>query len=136
MRTETKNRRSTSISVMRSLLTFTVAVVLLGLPGFSNAFTCPLMTSAEVQNEPCSHCSGEKPEDSCPVSQCLLICPYTAEKAAILIGEGLTGGFTLPAQLSTVLVHPHLADAAGSVTSLTKDFDSGRLYLLNRVLLI
>src|SRR5688572_11283624 len=136
MRTESKNRCGTSISVMRLLLTFTVAVLLLGLPSISSAFTCPLMTSAEDQNQPCSHCPGEKPEESCPVSQALVICPYTVERAAVLTGEGLMAGFTLPAQLSTVFVHPRLAGAAASVASLTKDFDAGPLYLLNRVLLI
>ena len=136
MMTETKTRRSTSYPVMRFLLTFTVAVVLLGLPGISSAFSCPLMTPAEVQSEPCSHCPDDKQDGSCPVSACLLICPYTVEKSAVLASEGLTDTVMSRVQLSFGIVQPPLSDALVAVVRLTRDFDSRPLYLLNRVLLI
>ena len=134
MITETKTRRSTSYRAMRLLLT--LAVVLLGLPGISNAFTCPLMTPAEVQSGSCSHCSEEKPQNSCPASECLLIGPYTVENTAVLNAEGLTDTFTLPVQPDTLLLPPDVSDVVGHMARRTGDFDSPPLYLLNCVLLI
>jgi hypothetical protein len=131
---ETKIRRSTSYAAMRLLLT--LAVVLLGLPGISSAFTCPRMTPAEVHNESCSHCPNEEPEESCPVSECLLICPYTVEKTAVLNAEGLADAFTLSVQPYALLVPPPVPIAANHIAHLTGDFDAGQLYLINRVLLI
>lgn len=122
--------------MMRLLLTLTIAVVLLGLPGISSAFSCPPMTPAEVQNEPCSHCPDDKQEESCPVSACLLICPYTVEKSAVLGREGLTDTVMSPVQLSSGIVYPPLSDALVAVARFTRDFDLRPLYLLNRVLLI
>ena len=132
MITETKTRRRTSYRAMRFLLT--LAVVLLGLPGISSAFTCPLMTP--VQSGSCSHCPEEKSDKSCPASECLLICPYTVEKTAVLNAEGLTDTFTLSVQPDTLLVPPDVPDVSDHVARLTGDFDSRPLYLLNRVLLI
>src|SRR5215217_3444829 len=130
MMDETKTRRSTSHSVMRLLLTFAVAVLLLGLPGISTAFTCPLMRPAEVQNDSCSHCPNDKQEESCPASACLLICPYTVEKTAVVTGEGLTDTAIPLVELSRGLVHPPLLDAPVPVLPLTEEFDSGPLYLV------
>ena len=132
--TETKTRRSTSYGAMRLFLT--LAVVLLGLPGISSAFTCPLMIPAEVQGGSCSRCPEEKPENSCPASECLLICPYTVEKTAVLNAEGLTDTFTFSVQPDTLLLPPNVSDVVGHMAGLTGDFDSSPLYLLNRVFLI
>jgi hypothetical protein len=128
--------QQTSNLSMRPLLALAIAVTLLGVPGTSNAFTCSLMPAADVQNEPCSHCPSDKQQESCPLSACVLICPYTVETTAVLAGEGLPDAHMLPVQLSSVLIHPPVSDTAIPVGGLTDSFDSGPLYLLNRVLLI
>ena len=120
---------------MRALLTFTVAALLLGVPGISSAFSCPLMTPASVQTEPCSHCPAEKQQKSCPVSACILICPYTVEKTSDLTSEGLPNALRPPVQPS-ILVLPSFSDAHALSVALTREADSGPLYLFNRVLLI
>jgi hypothetical protein len=135
MMIETKTRRATSYTVMRSLLTFTVAVLLLGLPGISSAFSCPRMTPASVQTEPCSHCPTNKQQKSCPISACILICPYTVEKTSDLASDAPTNALIPPVQPST-LVLPSFPDAHAFSAALTREADSGPLYLFNRVLLI
>lgn len=128
--------RGTSVSMMRSVLTFAAAIMLLGLPGISNAFPCPLVIPAEVQNEPCSHCPGKKQQESCPVSECLLICPYTVEKAAVITNEGFTDAVVSAVQPFPAPVQPPMLGVGVGSAHLTRDFDSVPLYLLNRVLLI
>jgi hypothetical protein len=122
---------------MRALLTFTVAALLLGLPGISSAFSCLLVTPADVQTDPCSHCPPDKQHrpNSCPVSACILICPYTVEKTFDLANEGMTNALIPPIKPST-LVHPSLSDTHAFSVALTRAADSGPLYLFNCVLLI
>ena len=137
MITETKTRRATSYSIMRTLLTFTVAALLLGLPGISNAFSCPLMTPADVQAESCSHCPADKQQrpNSCPVSACILICPYTVERTYDLASEGLANALVPPVK-PFAFVHLSFSDEHSLSVALTREVDSGPLYLFNRVLLI
>lgn len=120
---------------MSGLLTFTIAVVLLGLPGISSAFSCLLMAPANSQNEPCLHCPADKQQKSCPASACLLICPYIVEKTANVSGEGLKEALILPVE-PFALVHPSHSDEHSLSVALTREADSGPLYLFNRVLLI
>ena len=121
--------------MLRVLLTLTIAVVLLGFPGISSAFSCPLMPSADVQNEPCSHCPADKQQESCLASTCLLICPYTVERTYDLASEGLTDALVPPVQ-PYAYVHPSFSDALALSVALTREADSGPLYLFNCVLLI
>jgi len=132
----TKMLRSTSISIMRFLLTFAVAVILLGLPGVSVAFACPFMMTATAEETPCSHCPGEK-EESCPRSACLHICPYSVEKTAVVAEEAIPPPAVLPeVARSSILIAPPLVDRSRILTPAARDSDAHPLYLLNRVLLI
>lgn len=137
MTTETKTRGATSYLVMRALFTFTITALLFGLPGISSAFSCPLMTSADVQSESCSHCPADKQHrpNSCPVSACILICPYTVEKTSDLAIKVLTNAL-IPAVQPSTLIHPSFSEAHALSVALTREADSGPLYLFNRVLLI
>jgi hypothetical protein len=128
--------QSTSNRTMRYFLRCAVAAMVVSLPGVSSAFTCPLMPAAEARNEACSPCPEEKQQESCPRSACLLVCPYTLERTAVLNGEGLTVGFVLDAQFFSAVLRPRLSDARVQMAGAQEPFATPTLYLLNRVLLI
>ncbi len=125
----------TSNTAMRLLLKLAVAVLLLSLPTVSSAFDCPLMTATAAHAEPCSDCPAEE-EESCPLSDCLLICPYTVEKTAVWTGEKLTSSFIPQAERSSALIIRLFPDAHLFSMSAPRDFHSGPFYLINRALLI
>ena len=120
---------------MRFLLTFAVAVVLLGLPGVSGAFDCPLPMTAGAEEAPCSHCPDEKKE-SCPRSACPLICPYTVEKTAMLAAGGPPVAFVPDVDRNFVPITPVFAERAITSGLPARDSKVPPLYLLNRVFLI
>lgn len=120
---------------MGLLLKLAVIAMLPGVPGVSSAFLCPLMTTSADHEEPCSDCPAQE-EESCPLSDCLLICPYAVEKTAVWTGENVTSSFIPHAERSSALNIRWSPDAHPLLTSPPRDFDSGPLYLLNRVLLI
>lgn len=116
---------------MRSFLTLAFAVLLFGLPSLSSQ-ACPFVTASAGHEKPCSHCPKENKR--CPVSTCLLGCPYEAGKTAVVVTGGASDA-PLLAGPYTVTV-PLLALQRASIPSAPQRLDPRRLYLLNRVLLI
>ncbi len=120
---------------MRQLLRLAIAAIVLGLPGVSRSFACPLMTTADAHEEPCSDCPDEG-EESCPRSECLVICPYTVEKTAVWTGGNLASSVIPQVERSSALIVRSLPDPHLFLKSTPREFDSAPLYLVNRVLLI
>lgn len=122
---------------MRILLTAAISVLLLGLPGMSAVFDCPLPATA---SESCSHCDGETEEgeekQSCPRSVCVLICPYTAQSAALLTSDNRTVTVLPVAALDSGLATPLVFDTARISTPTRRAFDAAPVYLVNRALLL
>jgi hypothetical protein len=118
----------TSKITMRLLLA-AIALTVYGVTA-GVAFACPFMTAAPSHEEPCSDCPKE---ESCPPEACLLLCPYTAEKTAAV----KTDEDDVPVvPVVAIAFRPSLAGVDVVRQAQTREFDSGALYLRNRVLLI
>jgi hypothetical protein len=111
-----------------------IAVTILGLPGIGSAFTCPLVKTVQASEKHCVNCPGEK-DAPCPApaSDCLLLCPYTAERTAVTSRESFdrpvnTG---LDRDLSVILP---LAGRPAFASPFPLNVHSAPLFLLNRVL--
>ena len=135
MKVTNKMCQSTSNSMMTQLLRLAIAAIVLGLPGVSSSFACPLMTTSAAQQEPCPDCPVEE-EESCPRSECLLICPYADEKTAVWTGGNLTSSVIPQVERSSALIVRSLPDPHLVQTSTPREVASAPLYLVNRVLLI
>jgi hypothetical protein len=76
-------RQRTSNIPMRLFVT-ALAVLLYGMTACGPAFACPRMSAAPGHEEPCSDCPKE---EKCPREACMLLCPYTVEKTAVVTPE-------------------------------------------------
>jgi hypothetical protein len=122
-----KMHRRTSKITMR-LLFAAIALTVYGLTA-GTAFACPFLMAA-THEEPCSDCPTE---ERCPPEACVLVCPYTVETTAIVTTDEHHAAFVpvvAPALQLPPLTRVHVPQAH------TREFDSGDLYLRNRVLLI
>ena len=117
--------------IMMRVLVAVIAIAVLGLTATGTAFACPFMTAPPPHEEPCSECPKQ---ESCPPEACLLLCPYTVERTAIVSIDEHYVPF-LPAVVST-LHFPALTRVQVVRRAPTRELGSGELYLRNCVFLI
>lgn len=120
---------------MRLFLTLTITVLLLALPGVSSSFGCALMPTDSALEEPCSKCPVDK-KQSCPDAGCVLLCPYTIERTASMMGGSVTDELVPQFEQGFGLILRMAPEPSRFVSILPSGSDPGSLYLINCVFLI
>ena len=123
-------RERTSNIPMRLFVTV-LALLLYGMTAGGPAFACPLMSAAPAHEEPCSDCPKE---EKCPPEACMVLCPYTVEKTAVVTPE--SHDVPVLTAVALLLPIPSLTRKEAVRQAPTRELDSGELYLRNCVFLI